>query len=94
MLKLSRHLDQKKVVRKSEVVYEKISDVFKVWAQLHLSLIEGWTEQDWTMYNKTKESFFTFPYKWVVVGVAKTKKEALEKAKINNIKETYLKLDK
>jgi len=88
-----KYLENRKVVKKAEVVYEKISGVFKVWAKMHLSLIENWTEQDWKFYNKHKESFFNAPYKWVVVGIAKTEEEALEKAKINNIKETYLKLD-
>ena len=90
---IKKYLKNKKIVKKSEVVHEKLSGSFKVWAKMHLSLVEKWAEQKWRMYNKSKESFFNSPYKWVVVGVAKTNKEALEKAKINNIKETYLKLD-
>ena len=90
---IKKYLKHKKMIKKSEVVYEKLSGVFKVWAKMHLSLVENWNEQQWRMYNKAKESYFNSPYKWVVVGVAKTKEEALDKAKLNNIKETYLKLD-
>ena len=90
---IKKYLKHKKMIKKSEVVYEKLSGVFKVWAKMHLSLVENWNEQQWKMYNKAKESYFNSPYKWVVVCVAKTKEEALDKAKLNNIKETYLKLD-
>ena len=55
---IKKYLKHKKMIKKSEVVYEKLSGVFKVWAKMHLSLVENWNEQQWRMYNKAKGKLF------------------------------------
>ena len=39
-----------------------------------------WNEHQWNFYNKHKDSYFTNPWKWVIIATGKTEKEAQDNA--------------
>ena len=69
-----------KIQGEPEIVKES-NDHFKAWSKVHLSVLEAWTSKEWKLYNKKKDSYFLYPYKWTMVAAGKTKEEATENAK-------------
>jgi len=78
--KRGKEFIMQKIQGEPEIVKES-NDHFKAWSKVHLSVLEAWTSKEWKFYNKKKDSYFLYPYKWTMVAAGKTKEEATENAK-------------
>ena len=67
-------------VKQQVDIREGVDRVYRAWAEVHLSLLEIWNEHQWNFYNKHKDSYFTNPWKWVIIATGKTEKEAQDNA--------------
>ena len=59
---------------------EGIDKIHRSWIKVHLSLLEKWDDQQWKLYNNSKDSYFINPWKWVTISTGKTAKESKENA--------------
>ena len=67
-------------IRQKLDIREGTDKVHRVWAEVHLSLLEKWNEQQHDFYKKHRDSYFLNPWKWVTIATGKTEKEAQDNA--------------
>lgn len=68
-------------IKKDLDIVKESKNSYKAWTKIHLSILDNWDSSDWDRYNKSKKTYFIYPYKWTIVATGKTKKEATENAK-------------
>jgi len=57
-----------------------IDDLYRTWAEIHLSVLEKWEKKNWKTYYKKKNSYFQFPFKWTIIATGETEEEAKRNA--------------
>ena len=53
-----------------------IDGLYRVWAEIHLSILDKWDKKNWKTYHKNKNSYFQYPFKWTTIATGETEEEA------------------